>query len=226
METSLSKFELSQYLSNQLNNYFPDGNIVKPRNIVSIVELALERISICLSAFTLTRYKKDGKPYFDHLISDAYMLFLCYLANSVWHETNDSSLSSKIYYLNKAMHSFDCKYDHDLPEIFLIIHGAGTVMGKAEYGNYFVVFQGCTIGESQGHYPKIGNGVAITANSSAIGKCKIGDRATVGFRTTLMRKNVPNDHTAFMDPETGTVQVIKTLMCYAQQFFNIDLKTL
>lgn len=224
MESSLSKSDLSKYLSNQLNNFFPDGNIVEPAKIVAYVELALERVSICLSAVTLPRYKKDGKPYFDHLISDGYMLFLCYLSNTVWRETHDHALSSKIYYLNKAMHSFDCKYDHQLPEIFLINHGAGTVMGKAEYGNYFVVFQGCTIGESQGHYPKIGNGVAITANSSAIGKCKIGDRATVGLRTTLLRKNIPNDHTVFMDPDTGTLQMVQTLKCYAQQFFNTDLR--
>jgi len=226
METSLSKIEMAKYLSIQLNNHFPDNNKVLPQHLVALVEIAYEKLRYCLSATIFDKYRKNGKVFFDHLYSDSFMLFLCYFANTAWHETKDRSLSSKIYYLNKAMNSFDCMYDTNLPEIFLIIHGNGTIMGKAEYGNYFVIYQGCTIGASQGHYPKIGNGVSIAANCSVIGKCNIGDRSTISLRTMLMRKDIPSDHTAFLDVESGKLQILKSPTCYAQQYFNVDLKNL
>jgi serine O-acetyltransferase len=117
-------------------------------------------------------------------------------------------------------------YDNKIPDVFLIVHGIGTIMGKAEYSNYFVIYQGCTIGASHGIYPKIGAGVTITANSSVIGKSIIGNRATISTRTTIFQKEVPKDYTAFIDWDKGKLQMKKSNICYAQQFFNIDLKTL
>lgn len=223
METSLSKSELFNYLKNQLNNNFPDTNFVDASEIATSVTMALEKLENCLSKAALKRYQKNGTPYFDHLFSDTYMLFLCYLANTIWQRTNDRILSSKVYYLNKAMHSFDCMYDNNLPEIFLIIHGFGTMLGKAEYGNYFIVYQGCTIGASNGIYPKIGTGVTITANSSVIGKGTIGNWSTISTRTTIFQKDIPENSTAYMNFETGQLQIKPSRECYAQQFFNVNL---
>lgn len=225
METSLSKSELSNYLKHQLNNNFPDTNIIDTDKISTSITVALEKLENCLSKAVLNRFQKNGTPYFDHLFSDTYMLFLCYLANTVWQETSDRVLSSKVYYLNKIMHSFDCMYDNNLPEIFLIIHGSGTMMGKADYGNYFIVYQGCTIGASHGIYPRIGNGVSLTANSSIIGKATIGHRSTISTRTTIFQKDIPEDSTAFINFDTGQVQIKPSKKCYAQQFFNVDLNT-
>jgi len=226
MDISLSKLELSSYLKNQLNNYFPDSKPIQSTEIIKSLDLTLDRLENCLSKAQLNRYKKDGKPYFNHLFSDTYMLFLCYLGNTVWNETQDIVLASKIYYLNKTMHSFDCMYDNKIPEVFLIVHGVGTIMGKAEYGNYFVIYQGCTVGASHGIYPKIGTGVSVTANSSVIGKCIIGDRATISTRTTVFQKDVPKDYTAFVNWDNGVLEMKKSNSCYAQQFFHTDLKTL
>ena len=223
MYSSLSKLELSSYLINQLNNYIPDSNLIQSNEIIKSVELTLDRLENCLTKVQVNRYKKNGKPYFNHLFSDTYMLFLCYLGNTVWNETQDIVLASKIYYLNKIMHSFDCMYDNKIPEVFLIIHGVGTMMGKAEYGNYFVIYQGCTIGASHGIYPKIGNGVSVTANSSIIGKSIIGDRATISTRTTIFQKDVPSDYTAFINWDKGNLELKKSNNCYGQQFFNVDL---
>ena len=114
-------------------------------------------------------------------------------------------------------------YDTELPEIFLIIHGTGTMMGKAKYGNYFVIYQGCTIGASHGKYPVIGNGVSVTANASIIGKSNIGDGSTISTRTTIFQKDIKANHTALIDFETGILKLKPSKICYAQQFFNVDL---
>ena len=224
MNTSLSKSELSNYLIRQLNTIFPDLNKIESTQIISSVDKSLQKLDNCLSKAALKRYKLNDVPYFNHLFSDTYMLFLCYLANSVWEQTKDSMLSSKVYYLNKILHSFDCMYDTELPEIFLIIHGTGTMMGKAKYGNYFIIYQGCTIGASNGIYPVIGNGVSVTANSSIIGKSNIGNMSTISTRTTIFQKDIDDNHTAFIDFETGILKTKPSKTCYAQQFFNVDLK--
>lgn len=226
MITSLTQDALSDYVKHQLNNFFPDLNTVASAEILESVQTALDKMEHCLSKAALNRYKKDGEPYFNHLFSDSYMLFLCYLSNSVWQNTNDPALSSKVYCLNKSLHAFDCMYDNKLPDIFLIIHGFGTMMGKASYRDYFVIYQGCTIGATHGIYPTLGKGVSITANSSVIGKAVIGDFSTISTRTTIFQKNIPEKSTAFINFETGQLQVKPSKECYAQQFFNVDLNGL
>ena len=121
------------------------------------------------------------------------------------------------------MHSFDCMYNNKIPEIFLIIHGVGTMMGKANYDNYFVIYQGCTVGASNGIYPTIGKGVSVTANSSVIGKSTIGNMSTISTRTTIFQKKIPENNIAYMNFETGLLEIKAAKICYAQQFFNVDL---
>jgi serine O-acetyltransferase len=132
-------------------------------------------------------------------------------------------MANKLYYLNKTLHGLDCMYDTKLPDIFLLFHSSGTMLGKASYADYFVALQGCTVGSQKNNYPVFGKGVSLTANSSVIGKCLIGDRCTLSTRTTIFQKDMANDSIAFLDFESGKLKTKLTKECYAQQFFNIDL---
>ena len=223
MISSLTNAELTSYVKSQLDHHFPDQVKADEGILSTCVNIALERLECCISAAALNRYKKDGQPYFDHLFGDSYMLFLCYLANTVWQHTQDHNLSAKVYSLNKLMHCFDCMYDNKLPKIFLIIHGFGTMMGKAVFGEYFVIYQGCTIGASNGIYPVIGRGVTVTANSSVIGKTSVGNRSVISTRTTVYQKDIPADSTVFINFDSGQLQVKPSKQCYTQQFFNVNL---
>ncbi len=46
------------------------------------------------------------------------------------------------------MHSVDWFYAVDLPVHFLCEHPLGSVLGKASYGDYFLIYQGTTVGGS------------------------------------------------------------------------------
>ncbi len=226
MVTSISCGRLSSYLSAQLNSFFPDDCPVNFNTEYNLIKLALDRLEFCFQNVTLQHYY-DGKDVrFNHLFSDHYVMFLWYLANSVWKEKGNCSLANKIYYLNKVLNGLDCMYDTQMPDIFLIFHGGGTMLGKAEYSNFFVVLQGCTVGSQKGNYPKFGKAVSLTANSSVIGNCKIGNRTTISTRTTIFEKNIDNDKTVYMNWETGKYETKETKKCYAQQFFNTNLKIL
>jgi serine O-acetyltransferase len=223
MQLSLSKAELQSYVCNQLNNFFPDNHPVKPAEFDGVLNLTLDRVNFCFKKVAFERYNKNGETILNHLYADQYLVFLWFLSNTLWKEKGHLSIASKLYYLNKTLHAFDCMYDTALPDIFLIFHGAGTVLGKAIYNDYFVSLQGCTIGSHKGKYPIIGKGVGLTAHSCIVGNCEIGDRVSVSIYTTVFEKNVPNDTTAFTDTSSGKVCFKPSKRPYAQQFFNIDL---
>lgn len=223
MILSLTTDKLKSYTSSQLNYFFPDEFVVDLNLCSDAFDLALQRLEFCFNQVIHTRYHQEGQSLFNHLYSDHYVMFIWFLSNSIWKETNNINLASKLYYLNKNLHGFDCMYDTKLPHVFLIFHGVGTMLGKAEYNDYFVAFQGCTVGSHVGKYPKIGKGVSLTAHSSLIGDCVIGDRVSVSAYTSIFQKNIASDITVYRN-DMGSVIMKPTQQCYAQQFFNVNLK--
>ena len=226
MNLSLDTASFRDYTSRQLNYFFPDGKTVRLEDHSAAFDLAIDRLDNCFQKVAYQRYNKDGATILNHLYADQYLMYVWFLSNTIWKETQDLSLANKLYYLNKSLHAFDCMYDTKLPDIFLVFHGAGTMLGKAHYSDYFVVLQGCTVGSQKGNYPFIDKGVGLTAHSSIIGNCHIGKRTSVSSYTSVFEKNIPEDSVVFKNHDTGITQVKPGKNCYAQQFFNVDLKTL
>jgi serine O-acetyltransferase len=224
MILSLSTEALCRYVSSQLNSIFPDGNSVRLSDEIDVVEESIKRLEFCFKHVALKHYFNGADAVFNHLFSDHYVMFLWYLSNTVYIRKGKCDLANKLYYLNKSLHGLDCMFDTNMPDIFLLFHSSGTMLGKASYSDYFVALQGCTVGSQNGLYPVFGKGVSLTANSSVIGKCLIGNRCTVSTRTTIFQKDIVDDSTAFLNFETGQLQIKPSQLCYAQQFFNVDLK--
>lgn len=205
MLLSLSKIEIKEYVSAQLNNFYPDKNKVKSIDFDSVFDLTIDRMDYCFSKMNYERFKNNNQTIFNHLYSDQYLIFLWFLSNTIFSNCNNDNLATKIYYLNKTLHAFDCHYDTQLPDIFYISHGIGTMLGKAKYSNYFVAMQGCTVGASNGVYPVFGEGVALTANSSVIGNCLIGDRVTISANTSVFNKNISSNSLVYNNSENGSL---------------------
>ena len=203
MQLSMSETNLIEYLIKQLNFFFPDKIKVLPASFGSSVQLAIQRLDYCFSKINNEKYRQNNETIFNHLFSDQYLMFLWFLSNTVWKETGNELLASKIYYLNKSLHSFDCMYDTELPDIFFIAHGVGTVLGKASYNDFFTAMEGCTVGGVNREYPVIGIGVSLTANSSIIGDCLIGNNTTIS--TNIYKTNVEDNMLVFRDPLNGKV---------------------
>jgi serine O-acetyltransferase len=220
MKTSLSIDELADYTSRQLNYFFPDKDTVNLMEYSDCIKLSLDKIENCYKQVTLKNYYNGSEVIFNHLHSDHYVMYIWYLANTIWKEKQHKNICNKLYYLNKSLHSLDCMFDTNLPDIFLIFHGSGTMLGKATYSDYFVVLQGCTVGMNKGKYPVMQKGVALTAHSALIGDCNVGELVTVSSYTCIIDKNIEANHVVFKNEEGGTVYK-KTSNSYAQSFFNI-----
>jgi serine O-acetyltransferase len=224
MKLSLPRTELLTYTHRQLSVFFPDGHTANLCDHATAVDSALDRLHNCFKHVSLRRYCEGSQSFMNHLYSDHYLMYLWFLANTLWKLDADPVLLSKLYYLNKALHAFDCMYDTSLPDIFLVFHGSGTVLGKADYSDYFVALQGCTVGAHGGKYPRMGRGVALAAHSSIIGECTIGNRVSIGSQTGVFRKDIADDCSIHRN-EDGHLEVSRRAKCYAQMFYSDDLTT-
>jgi serine O-acetyltransferase len=224
MVQSLPGNSLTDYVKKQLLNFYPDGHeLLIDENSI---KQTLKRVEHCFSHVCLKHYFNGRETIFNHLFSDHYVMFVWFLSNEIFRMHGKNSTSNKLYYLNKSLNGIDCMYDTNMPDIFLIFHGVGTMLGKADYSDFFVALHGCTIGSHRGKYPVLGKGVSLTANSSIIGNCNIGNRVSVSSFTSLFEKNILPDHVVFKENETGTIKTKPSENCYAQNFFNVDLRSL
>ena len=134
--------------------------------------------------------------FFNPFHSGQYCIYLYYLSNEVW-KYGDSILADKVYYLNKIMNGCDLFYEVELPEVFMLDHPVGSVMGRAIYGERFTFGQNCTVGNNKGIYPKIGCNVKLSTHSSIIGNCHIGDNVTIGAYACVKDQDIPDNSIVF-----------------------------
>jgi serine O-acetyltransferase len=191
MRTTLAATDLARYVSGQMSAFFPD-EAVQARALLPAVSKALERAEHCFTRVNQKYFRRDGVVYFDHLHTDQYSMFLYLLANSLHRMEGDTQLAAKAYALNKALHGIDAYYEVELPSVFAFQHPVGTVLGRARYGNYFFVYQRCSVGSNiAGEQPTIGEGVVMFGGSAIIGSARIGSGCWISLGTTILDATVP-----------------------------------
>ncbi len=192
LKTSLDAIQLEGYVRRLLSNHLPDG-FVPAASLKGQVEAALDRVANCFSHIHKKYYEHEGTSVFDHLNGDHFATFLYFLSNSAWRESGDSELPTRLFYLNKIMHGLDLYFSVPMPDIFMLVHPVGTVLGKADYGNYLVVYQNCTVGAVTDVYPRLGEGAILYSQASVIGNCKVGDNVVFGANALILDLDVPSD---------------------------------
>lgn len=222
MQTSISQTELIDYVSAQTNAFFPDRQTIQRSDLAKGVPDALMRVENCFSRMRVGRYFSGKHAIFNHLYSDQYLMFLWFLSNSLWRCKISEHALNKVYLLNKCLHGFDCAFDTSLPDIFVVIHGVGTVLGKASYSNYLVVYQGCTVGQTQGKYPSLGLGVGLGAGAAIIGNSMIGNLTSIGAGCTLINAEVEANSSVFRDDSGNIVLQRGQPGAISKQYFSSE----
>jgi serine O-acetyltransferase len=195
--TSLNSKQLSHFVSKQINSFYPDNNIILAEEILPSCKIALKRLEYCFIHIKRKYYSCDQNSFFNHLHSDHYAMFLYLLSNTSFKLKVKDDICSKLFLLNKALHGIDVFYSVELPKVFLFIHPVGTILGNAHYGNYFVVYQNCSVGalSETGEYPTFGDGVVLYSRTSILGPCKIGKNVYFGANSGIISINVPSNST-------------------------------
>ena len=196
MEQSLSARQLAIYTSRQMNHLFPDGNDVSTQALEFLMPVVLHRLEVCFSGLLGRHFRRDGVLFFEHLNSDQYSMFLYFLANEAFHSGPSSrDIALKGYLLNKALHGIEVFYEIELPPVFWFAHAVGSVLGRAKYGNGFIVCQGCTVGNKDGVYPTFGEKVVLCANSTVLGDCQVGSQVVFGAGCQVIDETIADSST-------------------------------
>ena len=195
---SLSNQALASYISSQLNNFFPDDQLTSSEQLFEAIQKAEDRVYHCFSNIEKKYFHDQGVTHFNHLISDQYCMYLYMLANSIHENGGDAQLSTKLYYLNKALHSVDIYYTTKLPEIFLLVHPLGTIIGRGDFSDFFIAYQGCTVGcLNEGIFPTFKGKTIMYANSTVLGNSIIGDNVCLAADTTVVNQQIEANKIVF-----------------------------
>lgn len=164
MYLSLEKEELQNYLVRQVDYRFPDRKSnfdFHDRMIAKAFDEGLERTENCFNHISIRGYEKNGESYFNHLHMDQYSQFLYYFSNTLWKLTAVQDLCSKLVLLNRDLSSCWFSYKAELPDIFVLGHPVGTVIGhiNVEFSDYLVILQNVTINSLPDATLKLGKGL-------------------------------------------------------------------
>lgn len=193
MQTSIHPAQLKTYLTNQIVHFFPDNSTDWKAAVASCCREALERLEHCFSYIPGKYYQDNGVPVFNHMNSDHYATFLYFLANQAYLAGN-IPLAERAFYLNKALNGLDLFYSVNMPNIFLLVHPVGSVIGNAKFSDYLVIYQNVTIGsDKDGIYPAFDGANVLYSGSSVIGDCRIGKNSVIGARSFVRKMNKSED---------------------------------
>jgi serine O-acetyltransferase len=204
--TSLAPAELASLAAMQCNNVFPDGKAVTADMLAPAVKKALERLEHCFSNVN-NKYFFDGqRAVFNHLHGDQYAMWLYFLANELYRQGGPESVCSKLFLLNKSLFGCDIFYEVALPDIFLLVHPLGTVLGRGAYSDYFVAYQRCGVGSNHDVYPSFGEYVTLRPGSAVLGNSKIGDNCQIAAEALVIDRDLPDNSLYIGNPKTAVVK--------------------
>ncbi len=144
---------------------------------------------------------KYFKGYVDPLNGVMYTNYLYWLSRFCY-EDGQEDLAAMVYGLNKMLHAVDLFYAIKLPDVWSCEHPLGTVMGRAEYGERFYFYQGCTVGGSDGGNdarprPVIGDDVTMYSNSKVLGNSNVGNGVIIAANAYVINQSVPDNSIVF-----------------------------
>lgn len=194
LHTSLNRDTLCRYLQRQLELHFPDGCTDWHAALPVCTERALERIEYCFSHIHKKYYYDKGVPCFSHLNGDHYASFLYFISNEAG-KNNHTDLAERVFYLNKILHGLDLFYSVELPDIFLLVHPVGSVIGHGHFHDYLVIYQNVTIGsDTAGIYPTFAGDNVIYSGASVIGNTRIGVNSVIGAKAFVRNSQQAGDN--------------------------------
>lgn len=187
-----------EQLRRQLQNFFADIDLSV---IEGKIDEAYER---CIAAISVTNNKylnPDGIPRFMLEHSGCWSIFLYYLSNSLRNIPGGGA--ETVYYLNKILHSVDWFYEIELPSHFMVEHPLGSVLGRADYGDFLFIYQGVTVGgnisSSNGVpvYPTLGNNIILFSDAKVLGDANVGNNVIFGANSYVINEDIPDDSMVF-----------------------------
>lgn len=197
VKSSLSERQLARYVYRQLSHSFDDDRPLSEDAIRQLLPTTLGRLEHCFTRIQ-NKYFFDGDAArFNHLHGDQYAMFLYLLANTAHRLGAGDDLPAKLFLLNKMLHGIDAFYEVELPSVFLFVHPLATVLGRARYDDYLLVYQRCGVGSNHDTYPTLGKHLTLRPGSAVLGDSTVGDNCTVAAESLVLDRRL-DDNTLYI----------------------------
>ncbi len=126
------------------------------------------------------------------------------MIRTLLHVLPDSTArAEKVYYLNKILHSVDWFCEIELPVHFMVEHPLGSVLGRANYGDFLLIYQGVSVGgnisKKTGNiaYPTPGNNIIFFLDVKVLGDVHIGNNVIFSADAYVINDDIPDDSIVF-----------------------------
>lgn len=99
---------------------------------------------------------------------------------------------------NKLLHGIDFFPRNPIPEVFMLVHPVGTVIGRIALPSFSVIYQGVSVGarlpdEENYDYPIFNGPVVLFSHSSIYGNCIVGQNVVFGAGSMVLECDIPDD---------------------------------
>lgn len=181
------KHDPKALLKHQLKNLYPYEFLEDAIDIA--YPRVIRKLEKCFSHVKNKYYHNNGETIFEPLHVAQWTMFLYEIAREIY-KIGDTDLSDMIYGISKMVSSADIFYGVKMPDIWFFDHPQGTVMGRAEYGNFFTFSQGCTVGNNKGIYPTIDEHVSMMSGSKILGNCHVGHHVILAANSYILDEEI------------------------------------
>jgi len=190
--------DLRDLLCLQLANNFGPLSSAERETLEESIAPALRLLHRNFSMINNQYYCVDGQVQFNPFHSGIYCIFIHFVTRIVF-EANDqeTNLCDKLFYLNRIMHAVDIFYASGLPNIFFVEHPLGSCMGRANYSDYFLFHQGCTVGGRRNEHPSLGKRIVMFAGAKILGRSRVGDNTVLSANACVSNQDVPGNCIVF-----------------------------
>lgn len=205
----------SKLLSQQIANLLPYFNINE--DVLKKYEAnAIKRTNSLIKCL-----KTRDNNQFDIKISWHLATFIYFLSRELWEHEGNIDECGALFCLNKLLNSIDLFYEVTMPEVFFLGgHTSGQVFAKANYKNFLVTFQNCTIGRNLDDTPKLGKYNVLYPGSSIIGNCSIGYNVILGPGVQVVNRDIEDNTMLKLNDKQRLVEY-KLHKIHALRFFEI-----
>lgn len=114
------------------------------------------------------------------------------------YHRGDISTAETWYRRIRSEHGCELFYEVELPVHLKLVHPIGCVLGRANYGDYLVAYQGSGVGSDvDGNKPTIGDGVVLFPGARILGNARVGNNVWVTANTVIYDVVVPDNVIVF-----------------------------
>jgi len=196
------------------NNYSWNKN-----NLESILKQSWELATINYSKSSIKYHTNNDLTVnvdWNNLDQSVYLL---YFSSRIAFESGDVNMASNFYRLNRMLNAVDIFYEVILPIHTMFVHPVGTVLGRAKFNDYLVVYQGVTVGSDLlGNFPNLLGQNVLFSNSSILANSILGVNACLSAKSNAYNLDIPADHYLKND---GKIHLLKDPNQIINKYYNV-----